>query len=102
MEPLIPTTGLGVLHLFCKANQSFDAEKLIEVIDKKNLSDVQIISVSILGHKADFAFMMLSSDWVQLREIQRDIKNCGVDIVDSYVSLTDISEYAAGVPEEMR
>ena len=52
MEPLIPTTGLGVLHLFCKANQSFDAEKLVEVIDKKNLSDVQVISVSILGHKA--------------------------------------------------
>lgn len=102
MDPLIPATGLGVLHLFCKSNQSFDSEKLIEVIGKKNSDDVQIICISILGHKADFAFMMLSSDWVQLRETQTDIGNCGVDIVDSYVSLTEISEYAAGVPEEMR
>ena len=102
MDPLIPTTGLGVLHLFCKSNQSFDSEKLVEVIGKKNSDDMQIISISILGHKADFAFMMLSSDWVQLREIQRDIVNCGVDIADSYVSLTEISDYAAGVPEEMR
>ena len=102
MDPLIPATGLGVLHLFCKSNQSFDSEKLVEVIGKKNSDDMQIISISILGHKADFAFMMLSSDWVQLREIQRDIVNCGVDIADSYVSLTEISEYAAGVPEEMR
>ena len=102
MDPLIPTTGLGVLHLFCKSNQSFDSEKLAEVIGKKNSDDMQIISISILGHKADFALMMLSNDWVQLRQVERDISNCGTRIIDSYVSLTEISEYAAGVPEEMR
>ena len=40
MDPLIPATGLGVLHLFCKSNQSFDSEKLVEVIGKKNSDDV--------------------------------------------------------------
>ena len=101
MDPLIPLPVSVCCIYFANQTRAL-TEKVSEVIGKKNSDDVQIISISILGHKADFAFMMLSSDWVQLRETQRDIGNCGVDIVDSYVSLTEISEYAAGVPEEMR
>ena len=102
MDPLIPSTGLGVLHLFCKAEKSFVKDKLLATINEKKSENFQIIAVSILGHKADFALMMLSNDWVQLRQVERDISNCGTRIIDSYVSLTEISEYAAGVPEEMR
>ena len=102
MDPLIPSTGLGVLHLFCKAEKSFDKDKLLATINEKKSENFQIIAVSILGHKADFALMMLSNDWVQLRQVERDVSNCGTRIIDSYVSLTEISEYAAGVPEEMR
>ena len=102
MDPLIPSTGLGVLHLFCKAEKSFVKDKLLATINEKKSENFQIIAVSILGHKADFALMMLSNDWVQLRKVERDISNCGTRIIDSYVSLTEISEYAAGVPEEMR
>ena len=102
MDPLIPSTGLGVLHLFCKAEKSFDKDKLLATTNEKKSENFQIIAVSILGHKADFALMILSNDWVQLRQLERDISNCGVRIIDSYVSLTEISEYAAGVPEEMR
>ena len=46
--------------------------------------------------------MVLDEDWVALRKFQTRISNCGFEIVDSYVSLTEISEYAAGVPDEMR
>ena len=102
MDPLIPSTGLGVLHLFCKAEKIFDKDKLLAIVNEKKSENFQIIAVSILGHKADFALMMLSNDWVQLRQVERDISNCGTRIIDSYVSLTEISEYAAGVPEEMR
>ena len=102
MDPLIPSTGLGVLHLFCKAEKSFDKDKLLATTNEKKSENFQIIAVSILGHKADFALMMLSNDWVQLRQVERDVSNCGTRIIDSYVSLTEISEYAAGVPEEMR
>ena len=98
MDPLIPSTGLGVLHLFCKAEKSFDKDKLLATTNEKKSENFQIIAVSILGHKADFALMILSNDWVQLRQLERDISNCGVRIIDSYVSLTEISEYAAGVP----
>ena len=102
MDPLIPSTGLGVLHLFCKAEKIFDKDKLLAIVNEKKSENFQIIAVAILGHKADFALMMLSNDWVQLRQVERDISNCGTRIIDSYVSLTEISEYAAGVPEEMR
>ena len=63
---------------------------------------MQVVTVSILGHKADVAFMVLSNDWAQLRSFQTAVAASGLEIVDSYVSLTEISEYAQGVPEEMR
>jgi len=97
--------GLGVLHLFCKIpEQMFHNKKgkLFQAIEKARASSMQVVTVSILGHKADVAFMVLSNDWVQLRSFQTAVAASGLEIVDSYVSLTEISEYAQGVPEEMR
>jgi chlorite dismutase len=37
-----------------------------------------------------------------LRKLQTDLEAAGLDVVDSYVSLTELSEYAQGVPEELR
>lgn len=97
--------GLGVLHLFCKIpEQMFHNKKgkLFQAIETARASSMQVVTVSILGHKADVAFMVLSNDWVQLRSFQTAVAASGLEIVDSYVSLTEISEYAQGVPEEMR
>jgi chlorite dismutase len=46
--------------------------------------------------------MAVSADMRELRALQTAIQNAGVFISDSYVSLTEVSEYAANVPEEMR
>lgn len=94
--------GLGALHLFCKIREGLDEQKIFETIETAKASSMQVVTVSILGHKADIAFMVLSNDWVQLRSFQTAVAGSGLEIVDSYVSLTEISEYAAGVPEEMR
>ena len=94
--------GLGVLHLFCKIQNKIDEQKITEIIEGALASSMQVVTVSILGHKADVAFMVLSEDWVQLRKFQTSLVSAGLDVVDSYVSLTEISEYAQGVPEEMR
>ena len=97
--------GLGVLHLFCKIpEQLFHNKKgkLFQAIETARASSMQVVTVSVLGHKADVAFMVLSNDWVQLRSFQTAVAASGLEIVDSYVSLTEISEYAQGVPEEMR
>ncbi|MTA74233.1 MAG: chlorite dismutase, partial [Actinobacteria bacterium] len=37
-----------------------------------------------------------------LRRLQTDLVIAGLDLTESYVSLTELSEYAAGVPEEMQ
>ena len=56
----------------------------------------------MLGHKADLALMVLGEDLWDLRDFQSSIDSAGLKIVDSYFSLTEISEYASGVPEEMK
>ena len=63
---------------------------------------VQVVTVAVLGHKADIAFMALHPDLWQLRDFQAALSQAGLDIVDSYVSLTELSEYAAGLPEETK
>jgi peroxiredoxin len=63
---------------------------------------VQVVSAAMLGHKADLALMALGEDLWRLRQLQTDVTTAGIEVVDSYVSLTELSEYAQGVPEELR
>jgi len=101
-EPVAPSVGRGVVHLFCKPTSSFDAAAASAAIEKAQAEDVQVVTVSMLGHKADVAIMAMHPDWWALRRLQSGLAAAGLDIVDSYVSLTEVSEYAKGVPEAMR
>ena len=96
-----PSTGLGVVHLFCKPTVSFDGKHLVKAVREAEGRGVQVVTVAMLGHKADFAVMGLASDMRELKALQTGVQRAGVDIVDSYVSLTEVSEYAQGVPQEM-
>ena len=55
----------------------------------------------MLGHKCDLAVMALHPDWSVLRALQSACRRAGLDVVDSYVSITEVSEYAKGMPEHM-
>jgi chlorite dismutase len=101
-EPLSPSVGMGVIHLFGHPAADFDAQALIAAINDAKGRGTQVVTVAMLGHKADMAFMAVSADMRELRALQTAIQNAGVFISDSYVSLTEVSEYAANVPEEMR
>ncbi len=101
-DPVIPSEGWGVLHLFCKGALGADWAEVAAAVAKAETDEVQVISVAMLGHKAEVGFMVLAADWWKLRDFQTRITAARLEIVDSYVSLTEISEYAAGVPEEMR
>jgi chlorite dismutase len=92
-----PAVGWGVLHLFCKPTPLVDAEAVVSAVKRAQADGDQVISVAILGHKADLAFMALGTD-LALRRLQADLTHAGLEVVDSYVSLTEISEYARGVP----
>ena len=96
-----PSVGLCVIHLFVKPTPMFDAEDLIAAVKQAQADGLQVICVSMLGHKADAAIMALTKDWRLLRKLQTAIQNAGLDVVDSYVSMTEVSEYAAGMPEAM-
>ncbi|MGE0877856.1 MAG: chlorite dismutase family protein [Acidimicrobiia bacterium] len=100
-EPIEPSQGLGVLHLFLKTAAGFDADALIDAVKRAEAADQQVVSVAMLGHKADACIMVLGQDWRRLRATQRAIVDAGLTLVDSYVSLTEVSEYAKGVPEAM-
>ena len=102
-EPLEPTVGMGVLHLFGKPTATFDREALRMACDTVVAEGGLLVPVAVLGHKADIALMALHTDTVRLRRFQTAVRLAGVDVVDSYVSLTEVSEYAAaaGVPENM-
>lgn len=101
-EPLSPSVGLAVVHLFGKLGPASDRAAIEAAVKAAEADDVQVVPVAVLGHKADVAFMALGSDWWRLRALQAQLAAAGVDVVDSYVSLTELSEYSQGLPDEVR
>ena len=97
-----PSVGMAVLHLFGHPAAEFDGQAVISAVKDAQGRGVQVVSVSMLGHKADVAFMAVASDMRELRTFQTAVQTAGVFITDSYVSITELSEYAANVPEEMK
>jgi hydrogen peroxide-dependent heme synthase len=100
--PLEPSTGWGVLHLFCKAPAgAVDREAVVAAVKAGQADDHQVVTFAVLGHKADLGFMALGPDLWRLQGLQADLSATGLVVVDSYVSLTEVSEYAKGMPDEM-
>ena len=61
---------------------------------------LQVIPFSVLGHKANLGFMAIGPDWMRLRRLQAGLQVAGLEVVSAYVSLTELSEYATGLPEQ--
>ncbi len=109
-EPLSPSVGWGVLHLFCRIPATgsapsaggFDPHRVLQAVKSAASDQVQVVAVAMLGHKADIGFMAVGADLWRLRRLQTELQRAGLTVAFSYVSLTEISEYAAGIPEEMK
>jgi hydrogen peroxide-dependent heme synthase len=103
-DAVSPSTGLGVLHLFCRSGTpGVDRNAVGQAVKIAAAEDgVQVVPVALLGHKADLGFMALAPDLWRLRRFQSDLQAAGLVVVDSYVSLTEVSEYAQGVPDELK
>jgi peroxiredoxin len=99
-EALNPSVGWGVLHLFLKATADTDREAVIAAVKSSEEGDHQVVAFSVLGHKADLGVLAIGPDWVRLRSLQAALQAAGLEVVHSYVSLTELSEYTAGMPEE--
>jgi peroxiredoxin len=101
-EPLEPSEGLGVLHLFCAAGPSAEAEAVRTAVKGAEEAGLQVVTFAVLGHKADLGFTALGPDLWRLRVLQTDLVAAGLEVRDSYVSLTEVSEYAANVPDKQK
>ncbi|MBS1838224.1 MAG: chlorite dismutase family protein [Actinobacteria bacterium] len=101
-EPSTPTVGMAVVHLFFRVGPQAAAAEIERAIDDARGRGDQVVTAALLGHKADIAVMALSSDQWNLRRLQTALVAAGLELADSYVSLTESSEYADGLPEEMK
>ena len=103
VDALTPSEGWGVLHLFCKVRPGVDAEGVTSAVKAvTDGGDHQVVPVAVLGHKADLAFLAIGPDLWRLRALQTDLQAAGLEVVDSYVSLTEVSEYSANVPQAQK
>jgi chlorite dismutase len=101
-SPASPTVGLAVVHLFFRAGPLVERDAVLSAVKEAEAGGDQVVTAAMLGHKADLCFMALSVDQWRLRRLQTALVGAGLELVDSYVSLTETSEYAQGVPEEMK
>jgi chlorite dismutase len=97
-----PSIGVTVLHLFLKPTPLADRAMALAAFDRAKDRETQIVTVAMLGHKSDLAVMGLNNDVWALRALQTELVSAGFDLIDSYVSITELSEYAAGLPEGMK
>lgn len=100
-SPLGPSRGLNVLHLFCHPERDVDAGALRKAVDEATDGGLQVVTVAIVGAKADLCFMVLGANLWDLRKFQSKVQAAGFKVAESYVSVTEVSEYATGMPEKM-
>jgi len=60
----------------------------------------QVVTCAVLGHKADLGVLALGPDLWRLQQLEAELAAAGVEAVWSYLSLTEVSEYARGMPAE--
>jgi hydrogen peroxide-dependent heme synthase len=101
-DPITPSTGWGVLHLFCKATPVADTEAVVAAVKAGQTDGHQVVTFAVLGHKADLGFMAVGPDMWRLRDLQSGLQAAGLTVVDSYLSVTEVSEYAQGLTEGMK
>ncbi|MEX0705001.1 MAG: chlorite dismutase family protein [Nitriliruptoraceae bacterium] len=110
MDPVRPSEGMGVLHLFLRVDHHAATQLSPQAIrDTRTLlerwqQDTQLHLFSVLGHKADVMVMALDADLSRLRALQTELLAAAAPALElswSYVSLTEGSEYTS-TPEQYR
>lgn len=100
--PGVPSEGWSVLHLFFHVGPRIDKEGIVGALKSAAGDSYQVVTATLMGHKADMAVMALGPDMSRLRRLQSELQNSGLSLADSYFSLTEVSEYAKGLPEDRR
>ncbi|HEX8770086.1 MAG TPA: chlorite dismutase family protein [Acidimicrobiales bacterium] len=95
-----PSEGWGVLHLFFRADAAADGEAIVAAVKTCEADGHTVVPFAVLGHKGDLGVMVLGPDFWRLQQLQADLAAADLELVDSYLSMTEVSEYAKGMPPE--
>jgi chlorite dismutase len=99
MEPMTPSEGWGVLHLFYTVNRARaetepgGTKRVLDAIASLEADDHQVLVFTVLGHKAELGIMALGPDVARLQAFQHELAAAPLSLEWSYVSLTERSEY---------
>jgi chlorite dismutase len=77
-----------------------DTEAVTAAVKRCQAEDHQVVAFAVLGHKAQFGVMALGPDLWRLQRLQAELISAGLELSASYLSLTEVSEYARGMPPE--
>jgi chlorite dismutase len=110
-EPVVPSQGWGVLHLFFHLRRDLledateaakDFARRLQAFDARD--DYQVLAFSVLGQKADLGVMVLGPDLTELDLLATELaaSPLGVALLPagSYVSMTELSEYTSTPQDE--
>ncbi len=106
MDPVTPSSGWGVLHLYYRVDRDraeHDPEagkRVVDAVTSLEADGHQALTMATLGHKADLGVIALGPDLARLQAFQADLLGAPLVPVWSYVSLTELSEYGATLDEE--
>ena len=106
MEAVEPSLGWGVLHLLYRVDRArADADpkagkRVVDAIHSLEADGHQVLVFLVLGHKADLGVMALGPDLARLHAFQRELAATPLALADSYVSLTELSEYTSTEDDE--
>jgi hydrogen peroxide-dependent heme synthase len=110
MEPVVPSTGWGVTHLFFRVHPSRSPDpaqagkELVAALDAfaaagddhqdDNQAENQVLCASVLGLKADLGVMAIGPDLVRHETLARKLRAVSpLEPAYSFLSLTEVSEY---------
>jgi chlorite dismutase len=105
IEPVEPSAGWGVLHLYhhldrARIDEPGAAKRILDAVAALEADDHQVLTSAVLGHKADLGFMALGPDLARLQRFQQELLDAPLTPAYSYVSLTEQSEYAQTEDDE--
>ncbi len=106
MEPVQPSVGWGVLHLFYAVDRAAAegdpqaGKRIVDAVQSLVDDGHQALLFAVLGHKAELGVMALGPDLARLQAFQHELTTTPLTLVDSYVSLTELSEYTSSEDDE--
>ncbi|MGH8976194.1 MAG: chlorite dismutase family protein [Acidimicrobiia bacterium] len=105
MEPVTPSEGWGVLHLFYgldrdRAAEPGGAKVVLEAIEALEADGHQALVSATLGHKAELGIMALGPDLARLNAFESELAAAPLVPTWSYLSLTELSEYMSTEDDE--